>query len=134
MTGFYTVYNRRMEWFKLTLVLLMSTLDKFLLYECVPSLVLGGWLEFLFGAAFSFCGGFLSGVGEFTFFIPFKLLFGAKLNATRNHSFSTYAKSSKKTTFLTHWYVRVRIRGYETVVFRKILRTYFALGIAFHAF
>ena len=42
MTGFYTVYNRRMEWFKLTLVLLMSTLDKFLLYECVPSLVLGG--------------------------------------------------------------------------------------------
>ena len=42
----------------------------------------------------------------------------------RDHSFSTYAKFSEKLTFLTPWYaVRVRIRGQEILVFRKILRT-----------
>ena len=37
----------------------------------------------------------------------------------RGHSFSTNAKFSEKLTFLT-----VRIRGYERLVFGKILRTY----------
>ena len=64
-------------------MLLKSTTNRFLLYECVPSLVLGGGLEFLFDAAFSICGGFLSGVGEFTFFNPFKLLFGAKIESKK---------------------------------------------------
>ena len=49
----------------------------------------------------------------------------------RDHSFSIYAKFSEKLTFLTPryafltpWYaVRVRIRGQEILVFRKILRT-----------
>ena len=42
------------------------------------------------------------------------------------HSLSTYAKFSVKLTFLTPWYahVRVRVRGSEMLVFRKILRTY----------
>ena len=37
-----------------------------------------------------------------------------------------YAEISGKLTFLTPWYahVRVRIRGLEMLVFRKILRTY----------
>ena len=37
-----------------------------------------------------------------------------------------YVKFSEKLTFLTPWYahVRVRIRGLEMLVFRKILRTY----------
>ena len=84
MTGFYMACNTRMEWVnKLTLVLLITTLNKFLLYECVPSLVLGGGLEFLFDAVFSFCGGLLSGVGELTFFTPFKLLFGAKIQCKK---------------------------------------------------
>ena len=43
-----------------------------------------------------------------------------------DHSFGTYAKISKKLTFITFWYahVRVRIRGYKNVSFPKILRTY----------
>ena len=42
------------------------------------------------------------------------------------HPLSTYAKFSEKLTFLTSWYahVRVRIKGLEMLVFRKILRTY----------
>ena len=44
----------------------------------------------------------------------------------RDHPFSTCAKFSEKLTLLTPWYthVRVRIRGIEMLVFRKILRTY----------
>ena len=44
----------------------------------------------------------------------------------RGHPLSTYAKFSEKLTMLTPWYayVRVRIRGLEMLVFRKILRTY----------
>ena len=44
----------------------------------------------------------------------------------RGHPLSTYVKFSEKLTFLTLWYaqVRVRIRGLEMLVFRKILRTY----------
>ena len=43
----------------------------------------------------------------------------------RDHPLSTYAKYSKKLTFLTPWYahVRVCIRRLEMLVFRKILRT-----------
>ena len=43
-----------------------------------------------------------------------------------SHPLSTYAKFSEKLTFLPPWYVhvRVRIRGSEMLVFRKILRTY----------
>ena len=43
-----------------------------------------------------------------------------------SHPLSTYAKFSEQLTFLTPWYVhvRVRIRGLEMLVFRKILRTY----------
>ena len=45
--------------------------------------------------------------------------------SVRGHSFSTYAKFSEKLTF-TRWYahVRVRIRGLEILVFRKMLCTY----------
>ena len=42
----------------------------------------------------------------------------------RYHPLSTYTKFSEKLTFLTLWYVRVRIRGLEMLVFRKILRAY----------
>ena len=43
----------------------------------------------------------------------------------RGHPLSTYAKFSEKLTFLTPWYiqVRVRIRGLEMLVFSEILRT-----------
>ena len=43
-----------------------------------------------------------------------------------SHPLSTYAIFSEKLTFLTPWYanVRVRVRGLERLVFRKILRTY----------
>ena len=43
-----------------------------------------------------------------------------------DHSFSTFTEFPKKLTFVTSWYayVRVRIRGWERLVFRKILRTY----------
>ena len=40
----------------------------------------------------------------------------------RDHSFSTYAKFFRKTN--TSYSERVRIRGYEMLAFRKILRTY----------
>ena len=48
----------------------------------------------------------------------------------RGHPLSTYAKFSEKLTFLTPWYahVRVRIRGLEMLVFRKILRTHLMDG------
>ena len=44
----------------------------------------------------------------------------------KGHPLSTYTKFSEKLTFLTPWYahVRVRIRGLEMLVFRKILRVY----------
>ena len=44
----------------------------------------------------------------------------------RGYPFSIYAKFSEKLTFLTPWYahVRVRIRGLEILIFRKILRTH----------
>ena len=44
----------------------------------------------------------------------------------RDHPFSTYAKFSEKLTFQTPLFahVRVRIKGSEMLVFRKILRTY----------
>ena len=47
-------------------------------------------------------------------------------NVTRGHPFSMYAKFCEKLTFLTPYYVhvRVRIRRLEVLVFRKILRTY----------
>ena len=45
----------------------------------------------------------------------------------KDHSFSTYAKFSEKLSFLTPRYahVHVRMRGYEMMVFRKILDTYY---------
>ena len=45
---------------------------------------------------------------------------------TWDHSFSMSAKFSEELTFLTSWYahVRVCIRGYEMLVFWKILPTY----------
>ena len=44
----------------------------------------------------------------------------------RGHLLRTYAKFSEKLIFLTPWYahVRVRIRGLQMLVFRKILGTY----------
>ena len=44
----------------------------------------------------------------------------------KGHLLSTYAKFSEKPTFLTSWdaHVRVRFRGLEMLVFRKILRTH----------
>ena len=44
----------------------------------------------------------------------------------RDHSFSKYAKFSKKSTFFTTWYVHahVRIRGLEMLLYRKLLRTH----------
>ena len=44
----------------------------------------------------------------------------------RDHSFSTYEKFSEKLMILTFWYThaRLRIRGWEMLDFRKILRTY----------
>ena len=50
---------------------------------------------------------------------------------TAGHPLSTYAKYSKKLTFLTPWYayVRVRIRGLEMLIFRQILRTYLMDGL-----
>ena len=52
------------------------------------------------------------------------------MSTIRAHPLSTYAKLSEKLTFLTPWYVhvRVRIRGLEMLVFRKILRTYLMDG------
>ena len=51
---------------------------------------------------------------------------GNKRKFAGGHPLSRYAKSSEKLTFLTPWYVhvRLRIRGLEMSVFRKILRTY----------
>ena len=48
----------------------------------------------------------------------------------RGHPLSTYPTFSEKLTFLTPRYghVRVRIRGLEMLVFRKILRTYLMDG------
>ena len=45
--------------------------------------------------------------------------------SSREHLLSTYAKFSEGLTFLTPWCAlgRVRIRGLEMLVFRKILRT-----------
>ena len=45
----------------------------------------------------------------------------------RSHPLSKYAKFSEKPIFLTPWYAqwRVRIRGLEILVFRKILRMCF---------
>ena len=42
--------------------------------------------------------------------------------ALRDHLFSTFAKFSGKQAFLTSWYthIRVRIRGWEILVFRKV--------------
>ena len=55
-----------------------------------------------------------------------------KLNPvrTRGHPLSKYAKFSAKLTFLTRWYAqeRVRIRGLEMLVLRKILRKYLMDG------
>ena len=63
---------------------------------------------------------------------------------TAGHPLSTYAKYSKKLTFLTPWYahvrkltfltpwyayVRVRIRRLEMLILRKILRTYLMDGL-----
>ena len=44
----------------------------------------------------------------------------------RDHSLSTYAEFSEKLTFLnlSYAHVRVRIRGLEMLVFRKVLGTY----------
>ena len=44
----------------------------------------------------------------------------------RGHPFRMYAKISEKAIFLTPWYahVRMRIKEYEMLVFRKVLRTY----------
>ena len=44
----------------------------------------------------------------------------------KGHLLSTYAKFCEKLTLLTSWdaHVRVRFRGLEMLVFRKILRTY----------
>ena len=49
-----------------------------------------------------------------------------KVHNVRDHLFSTYAKFLEKLTFLTPWYAHelVRIRGWEMLVFREILRTY----------
>ena len=49
-----------------------------------------------------------------------------KSNLKGGHPLSTYAKFFEKLTFLATWYahVRVRIRGLEMLVFRKILSTY----------
>ena len=46
------------------------------------------------------------------------------------HPLSTYAKFAEKLTFLTPWYarIRVRIRGLEMFVLRKILHTYLMDG------
>ena len=48
------------------------------------------------------------------------------VNYLGDHSFSTYAKYFEKIIFLTLSYIHVsvRIRGYEMLVFRKVLRTY----------
>ena len=48
------------------------------------------------------------------------------INMIRGHPLSTYAKFSEKLTFLTPLYahVRVRIRGLEMLVSRKMLGTY----------
>ena len=48
------------------------------------------------------------------------------MSTVKGHPFGTYAKFSEKLTFLTPWYahVRVRIKGKEMLIFRKILRTY----------
>ena len=55
-----------------------------------------------------------------------------KLNPvrTRGHPLSKYAKFSAKLTFLTRCYAqgRVRIRGLEMLVLRKILRKYLMDG------
>ena len=47
-------------------------------------------------------------------------------SGARGHPFSTYAKFSEKPLFLTPWYARgrVRIKGYEMLVFPNILLTY----------
>ena len=47
-------------------------------------------------------------------------------SSIRDHSFSAYAKFLEKLIFLIPLYVRVcvHIRGLETFIFRKILRTY----------
>ena len=47
-------------------------------------------------------------------------------NWQRGHPLSTYAKFPEKLTFVTPWYVHVRvhIRGLQMLIFRKILRTY----------
>ena len=44
----------------------------------------------------------------------------------RDRPLNTYEKFSEELTFLTAWYahVRVRIRGLEMLVFRKMLFTY----------
>ena len=56
---------------------------------------------------------------------PGKYLFSNKVHFwfVGGHPLSTYAKFSEKLTFLTPWYVhvRVRIRGLEMLVFRKIV-------------
>ena len=51
----------------------------------------------------------------------------------RAYPFSTYPKFSEKLIFLTprHAHVRVRIRGFAMLVFRKILRTYLMNGPIF---
>ena len=43
-----------------------------------------------------------------------------------DHLFSTYTKFLEKVTFLTPLYahVRVRVRGYKMLLFRKTLRMY----------
>ena len=52
---------------------------------------------------------------------------------SRNGCFkkTKHVKFSEKRTFLTPWYVRVRIRGYEISVFRKIWRALFSWNTCF---
>ena len=64
-------------------------------------------------------------ISEKTFF-EMLIYFQLYVNYLRGYSLSTDAKFSGRQLFLTPWYanVRVRIRGLEMLVFRKLLRTY----------
>ena len=65
----------------------------------------------------------ISGIWTISYF---KWVHKTQCHCKRDHPLSTYAKFSEKLTFLTPWYVHVRvyIRGLEMLVFRNILRTY----------
>lgn len=53
----------------------------------------------------------------------FEILWRVKEGACR-YLFTTYAKFSVKLTFFTPLYVLVRVKGWEMLVFRKVLGTY----------